>query len=387
MLDRPAAGPIEIRDRILALDVLRGFAMTGVLIAYCMWSLGSAPEANWSPLDRAIDQALSFFVDGKFYTILASLFGLGFAIQLGRAASDSAAVNTYCQRLGVLAAIGLAHALLLRNGDILLPYALTGFLLVAFRKMPDRSLIVSAIAIIFATAAVRSFWIELGLPSLQRPQLESSSYVAENIAWVRYWYRTALFTWPTNLAMFLIGFCAGRANLLTRLAQRPSVLAFVAATGLVIGILFYLARAALLSGTDASSLTSGVRWLLFTGHCWGISSAYVAGLLLALRTNIGSALLSPLAAMGRLALTNYLLQAGIAVPACLWFGLFDRFTPLSSLLLAAAIFAIELPLSILWARNFQFGPAEWFWRLLTYQRLPPMRREQEPIAAACKPVG
>src|SRR4029078_6437659 len=158
--------------------------MIGVRVAYCMWSLGTAPEGSWTPLDRWLGDAVGFMVDGKFYTILASLFGLGFSIQLGRASDDSTAVDTYCRRLGILAGIGLAHALLLRNGDILLPYALTGFLLIPFRNASDRVLIVTALAIFLAEAAVRAFWSQLGLPSLERPQLKNASYVTENVAWV-----------------------------------------------------------------------------------------------------------------------------------------------------------------------------------------------------------
>jgi uncharacterized protein len=103
-----------------------------------------------------------------------------------------------------------------------------------------------------------------------------------------------------------------------------------------------------------------------------MSSAYVATLLLLLRTRVAAAALSPLAVVGKLALTNYLLQSAIAVPVCIAFGLFDTFTPTRSLLFAAAILAVELPFSLLWEKHFCFGPAEWVWRVLTYQRLPPM---------------
>src|SRR4051812_28506364 len=139
-----AGQPVAVRDRILALDVLRGFAMAGVLLAYCMWSLGTAPEESWSPLDKWIGDFVGFAIDGKFYTILAFLFGLGFSIQLARASDDSSAVEIYCRRLAMLSGIGLAHALLLRNGDILLPYALSGFLLIPFRRSSDRVLIGAA---------------------------------------------------------------------------------------------------------------------------------------------------------------------------------------------------------------------------------------------------
>jgi uncharacterized protein len=88
----------------------------------------------------------------------------------------------------------------------------------------------------------------------------------------------------------------------------------------------------------------------------------------------------PLAAIGRLTLTNYLSQAAIIVPLCLAFGWFDQFRPTTSILLTLAVFfLIQLPFSLAWSSRYQFGPAEWFWRLLTYGRMPPLRR---PIATA-----
>src|SRR5438045_2794321 len=77
--------PIRPSERIPALDILRGFALFGVLLAYAVWSLGSPPEETYSQFDRVLDSVLSALVDAKFYTIFAFLFGLGFAIQLTRA--------------------------------------------------------------------------------------------------------------------------------------------------------------------------------------------------------------------------------------------------------------------------------------------------------------
>jgi uncharacterized protein len=115
-------------------------------------------------------------------------------------------------------------------------------------------------------------------------------------------------------------------------------------------------------------------FLSYQFHCWGMSSAYVATILLALRTASGTKALLPLAAIGRMALTNYLMQAAVIVPLCLLFGWFDRFTPTTSLLLAFGLFTlVQLPFSILWLRRFQFGPAEWVWRRLTYGRAVPLK--------------
>jgi uncharacterized protein len=106
-----------------------------------------------------------------------------------------------------------------------------------------------------------------------------------------------------------------------------------------------------------------------------MSSLYAAGLLLALRTVAGARILTPLSAIGRLALTNYLMQAGLIVPLCLVFGWFDRFTPTRSLALAVVVVAlVQLPFSLIWLRHFEFGPAEWIWRLFTYGCPPRLKR-------------
>ena len=368
MTQTQAVRPVAPGERILGLDVFRGFAMFGVLIAYCLWSLGTVPDDQWSPLNKTLGEIAGFVIDGKFYTILAFLFGLGFSLQLGRASDSAAAVRTYCRRLAVLAGIGLLHALLLRNGDILFPYAMTGFLLIPFRRASDRLLVVAALVALLVPFAAVWLWKASGVPIPDRPQLENAPYLVENAMWVRYWYETAIFTWPTNLTLFLFGFLAGRRRLIPMLANRPKPLAGIMLVGALAGAaLFYLSQQ--LVGSTVSPT------LVFTLHCWCLSSAYAAALLVALETRRGVQALWPLAAVGRMALTNYLTQAAIIVPLCLAFGWFDTFTPTRSFLLAFALFALQSPFSVWWLRHYRFGPAEWLWRVLTYGRLPAMKVE------------
>ena len=359
--------PVAPRERILALDVLRGFAMFGVLLAYCMWSLGNLPEANWSKFDHALSEVLSFLIDGKFYTILAFLFGLGFSIQLERAPNDGKAIRRYCRRLAILAAIGLGHAILLRDGDILLPYAMTGFLLIPFRQAPNRVLISAALLIALMPYAIQALWQVSGIPIPQRPDLSDPGYFEKNLVWVRYWYETAPITWPLNLTLFLFGFWGGRNGILAKIASNAQTLRALIIGGFIFGTAVYFLRIQLLAIFPSTRFDSPAPRLLFTLHCWGISSSYVAGLLLALRTPVGVAVLRPLGAIGRMALTNYLMQAALIVPVCLMFGWFDQFTPSTALALALTLFlVVQIPFSLWWLRHFQFGPAEWVWRSLTY---------------------
>jgi len=350
--------------------------MIGVLVAYCMWNLGTAPPETYTNADKLLDPVASFLVDGKMYTILAFLFGLGFSIQLGRAGDDATAVHYYRRRLAALAAIGLAHALLLRNGDILLPYALTGFVLIPFRRSSDGVLIGAAAISLLVPDLVRFLWEASAVPLPKRPELANAPYLVENAVWVRYWFEIAPFTWPNNLALFLLGFLAGRRALLTRLAQNSRMLFSLLIGGVIAGSVFYLLRLQAVESTDLP-LRRTLIGLTYTFHCWGLASAYVAGLHLLLRTSSGARRLTPLAAIGRLALTNYLVQAIIIVPLCLLFGWFDRFTPTTALLLAGAVALAQLVCSPLWLRQFQYGPVEWLWRWLTYGRAPPLRAKSD----------
>ena len=146
----PRQGPRSLEptspdERIPALDIIRGFALLGVLLAYTLWNLGTPPKATYGRMDRLLDTALAALIDTKSYTTFAFLFGVGFAIQLTRARARGASiVPMYCRRLVALLAIGLVHALLLRNGDILVPYAVMGFVLLLFRNASIRTLAIGA---------------------------------------------------------------------------------------------------------------------------------------------------------------------------------------------------------------------------------------------------
>jgi len=245
-------------------------------------------------------------------------------------------------------------------------------LLIPFRRASDRLLVAAALVALLVPYAAVWLWKASGVPIPDRPQLEKAPYLVENAAWVRYWYETAIFTWPTNLTLFLFGFLAGRHRLIPTLAGRPKTLLAIVPLGLLASAACYLIIKQLAAASTLTALERLAGGLAFTFHCWGLSSAYAATLLLALGTRQGIQALSPLAAVGRMALTNYLMQAGIIVPLCLAFGWFDTFTPTRSLLLAVALFALQLPFSVWWLRRYRFGPAEWIWRLLTYGRIPPL---------------
>ncbi|HEY4053205.1 MAG TPA: hypothetical protein VGL74_05660, partial [Terriglobales bacterium] len=144
----PRVGPIKLSERILFIDVLRGMALFGILAANM--------RAFFAPLDaydnigvlfhgRADVIAQTFidaFIQGKFISIFSFLFGLGFAIQMTRAEERGARfMGFYPRRLLALALFGLIHGILIWAGDILLTYALSGALLLLFRKRQQKTLL------------------------------------------------------------------------------------------------------------------------------------------------------------------------------------------------------------------------------------------------------
>ena len=388
LFPRQAAGslaPTSPDERIPALDIIRGFALLGVLLAYTLWNLGNPSEHTYSRMDRLLDTVLTALIDTKFYTTFAFLFGVGFALQLTRARARGAAiVLTYCRRLLTLLAIGLAHALLLRNGDILVPYAVMGFVLLLFRNASTTTLAIGAAMGLLFPYVASGAWELAGLPFPHRPENVHASYLVENAAWVRYWYSTGVFFWPGSLPMFLLGLSLGANGFFEHLPSHERAIRRALAGGLLAGVLAYAGRAWLAShwpGAPGSFEQRLVLGLLWTAHAWGLAAFYMSSLLLLTRNPAWLRRLAPVGAVGRMALTNYLLQAAIVVPVCVAFDLFNRITPALGLLLALMVWSVEVPVSSWWLARFRFGPAEWLWRSLTYWRAQPMRIQQRGAAA------
>jgi len=122
-------------------------------------------------------------------------------------------------------------------------------------------------------------------------------------------------------------------------------------------------------------LTSQVTSLFWDVGTKALSFFYAAAVVLLAQGETWKDLLAPLAAVGRMALSNYLFQS-LIVAIIIYpygFGLFGRFGPTQGVILAFLIFPLQVLLSVWWIRRFRFGPVEWLWRTLTYGKLQPMR--------------
>lgn len=349
--------------------------------------------------DRAAEFLIVLLAQGKFYTLFSFLFGLGLAIQMGRVeARDGRFAPLYARRLLVLLGIGLVHAFLIWMGDILVIYALFGFALMPFRRRSERTLLLASaslllVPLLFAgggAAAAAMGWYRPELDEQMaemRGIVDASFRVYASGSFGEIMARRAqdiLFGWSTMipfgtpiLTMFLLGLWAGRRRLFEDVEGSLPLLRRVRAWGLALGLGGSLIVALVTKRINPfapSAAAAGFTVAYLVGHT-ALCLCYVSALTLLARGEAWRRRLAALAPVGRTALSNYLLQSIVATLIFYPYGLglYGRVGPARGLLLAAAIYAVQVPLSAGWLKRFRFGPAEWVWRSLTYGRAQPMR--------------
>ena len=257
--------PVAPDERVELLDILRGFALFGVLVAnICWWTQHFAlpttvrealPTAG---LDELVLAFVLVFIDWKFYTLFSFLFGLGFSVQLMRAeARGSDALPVYRRRLLVLLIIGLVHHFLIWAGDILHPYALLGFVLIFFRRASGRTLLIAglllAVIVPGAYLAVHGALTtpadfeaarktEEALHAMNYAAFTGGSYVGIVRAYTTNYFSIATLLFfaeflTSIFGKFLLGFYAGRTRLLHEPLNHIDLFRRLLVWGLPIGIL------------------------------------------------------------------------------------------------------------------------------------------------------
>ncbi|HET9826201.1 MAG TPA: DUF418 domain-containing protein [Chitinophagaceae bacterium] len=383
-----SSAPVQPSQRIQYLDVIRGFAITGVLFAYVFWNLGNEPSTAYSVFDNIVNQAGYFLVDSKCYTILATLFSLGFVLHMHKTNDKARSLYTYRKRLLGLFILGTLHAVVLRNGDILAPYAITAFIMTFLYQSSKSTIIFCMIILFLMSALMPQAWHSIGLSFPQRPAAQTNYWV-ENFAWLKYWYKTSIFFWETTLFLLLAGLLIGRVFIQKKKILSNGKITFIGISGLVAGVFSYLVMtfykqeiASLPDIGNTVIVRSTFYNLLDIMHKIGMASSY-ACILYFLSQKFK---LAVLANLGRMSLTNYVLQAAVVVPVCLLFNLFDHITPTIALVMTVAIWIMQVALSQWWLKQYRFGPLEWLLRKFTYGKAIVVKKQEEPPAWATAPV-
>ena len=391
-------GPVLRQERVEAIDILRGVAILGILIVNMQ--LFSTPEGL--PVDGTAERLIYFFAQEKFKALFSFLFGLGLAVQMMRAEARGAHfLPLYARRLCVLFLIGVAHFLLVWDGDILHDYALLGFVLLLFHRSSPKTLLVGAGVLLAIPMLFYGITTYSSITSHVSPQMKewityengaedngtsddfSDTYARGSYAEMVTLRESEL---PTDmspdtddayvLALFLLGLYAGRRRIFHDIPAHLPFIRRVQRWGLVIGVAGNAAFA--VGGSfdpSPTSVTQNVGRLCLVVAAPALMLFYASTIILVTQREIWRRRLAPLAAVGRTALSNYLLQSLICTTIFYSYGLalFGKVSPSLGLLLTITIFLIQIPLSVWWLRRFQFGPVEWLWRSLTYWQRQPMR--------------
>ncbi len=412
-----AIAPTTTRERIDLLDILRGFALLGILIVNMgLFSFPFIAAFTGTPRgEGALDHAVEFLTyalaTGKFYPLFSFLFGLGMWLQMERIQEAGGAPARFMvRRLLVLMGFGLAHALLIWNGDILFIYALVGLVALLFRKAQPRTLLIWAGVLIAIPIIVSAGLIVLGILAAGLAPTDTSA-MDEIMTLIRDLERQAIETYARGtwgqifvwravewlivliffllsgnvlqiLAIFLAGIYAGKRQVFQRLMQLPANERRLPGGGvcLAVGLVANLGLTWLMWTVDMTSPLAGLPSLLLLVFGPVLSYGYMAAFVALTRRETWHRRLEPLAAAGRMALSNYIMQSIVCTLIFYSYGLglFGQVGAFAGLLISVTIWLVQLVISVVWLRRFRFGPLEWAWRSLTYgapQTMVPKARQ------------
>lgn len=393
-------GPTDPQARLRSVDAVRGFALFGVLLVN-MYNFGAdAPE--WTGrVDHAFSASMHSVFETKSWRLFSLLFGFGFALQLARFMSKpGGSLWFYFGRLLILFVFGMAHALFF-DGDILMEYAMLGLILVAFRNVRGRTLLILACILLLAfplgnlihtesaDEMVERWEDELPLAEMREdhPYLGSPmDVVLENAAVIppRIWSK--LHGPESSLATFsmlLLGLYVGRARILHEVMPHLPVIRRVLFWGIGIGAVsslteWWLGQKLGYAVFALNTASNGIRFLgdmLFAYGSTALALGYGAGVVLLAQRPGWQPVLRPLQNLGRMALTVYL--SGTVMFTTLFygygFGQLFLLGPAATTAYAILFFVLQLLFCTWWLDRFRFGPAEWLWRSLTYLKPQPLR--------------
>lgn len=405
--------PIKTHEREIFMDALRGFAILGIFIAnlgFLSHYQGSDKAGAW--LFPGSDDTMSFFhhwlIEGKFYSIFSLLFGWGIALQVKRGLDKGVdALPTVKRRLCIMLLLGAIH-LLIWIGDIVFFYALLGFILLPFRKFSNKTLLITAVILILSPIVL--YWLKMTFPVLNYPaellnqtgdQLgeklngikSQATYIdfmqhgswfdhlKNNISglFYRYGYLFFVSRIPKVLGMFLIGYVIGRSDFYKNLVQNKKVVYWIIGLGLLIGLPANYQLAYYMSNFEDDYFGLKINgWYETIAYALGVvplALSYVGLLMLSFQTTIGNKILLLISPVGKMAFSNYLMHSLIGNFVFLGAGLgyMGQVGPVYLTLFAILVFVFQIILSTIWLTYFQYGPIEWVWRSLTYNKRQPFR--------------
>lgn len=393
----PVPGPAS--RRVEGIDAVRGFAILGLIFANIPYFASAdfyrslffqVPSPGLA--GGAVDFLVEFFISGKCMALLAFLLGAGIAFQQARAAAcGEDFLRLTARRMGALMIFGFLHIVLLWCGDILLFYSLLGLGLLALHRLPAKILRVIALACIAGNLLMFAGLSLLATDYPPVPDITQAAPKGEEEHWetermiqkVETIYRAGSYSKillvrlveafvsfglltlcaPLYFGLVLLGYDSIRSGWFPwdgKIRHRRILVPLMAASALL------ALPAAWLGAFHPDGKAAHILFFVSFAASPGMAALYLHAFL-RLREGVPRRCL---AAVGKTALSNYLLQSLLAAGIFYaWgIGLYGKLDRVQVAAVAAGIMAVQLSWPGLWLRYFRFGPMEYLWRLLTYGR-------------------
>lgn len=397
-------------DRIVTLDVLRGFALFGILYAHMIfwYAAGPLPQETYQ-LYKDLGSGIAMgtymiFVIGKFFAIFSFLFGLSFYILIqGLINRNEPVISRFGWRLTILGIVGMLHHAFWR-ADILSIYVPLGFLLLFFRNFSNRALVIMGILLVLNIPTKLAEFISIILrDQLTLIDVDLKTVGAEYYAVVSQASFTEMikhnvqavgdkFVYQINsgrllitFGFFLLGMLAGRMHWFENIASQfvffkkvlkksSLVLAIAVLSGVVLGTTTFMLKIDIEKTPIAGWLGGFILEFLNVS----LTLIYITGISILMLKPKWEARLAPLAAVGKMALTSYLMQTliGVFIFFNVGLGLFTKTSPGMNALLCFAIFGLQIFFCRWWLQHFHYGPIEWLWRSATDFKWQPLYRQR-----------
>ncbi len=388
--------PISNKERIDSIDIIRGLAIFGIFLVNMLdfsspWQY-LEPGILWpNKIDVLTEYFIDIFAQASFYTLFSFLFGFGMIIFKDRAvAKGYNFVPLFSRRLFILLIIGMIHAFLIWHGDILISYALIGFILLLFHDTKAKALLIWALMlIIIPTIILGGLYfvydlstnnlniynnVDMALVGKTIEIYSSGSYSEITIQRFNDWKNVNLgfgtiYITLILLPMFLLGAYFAKKRYFHNVEENLLIIKRIWISMFIIGFFFKI----------LPYIVNGSYTIDFLQDQIGgpaTSLFYATTIILLVRYDKWKEILIPFSYVGRLSLSNYLFQSILCTTIFYGygFGLYGRVSPFIGLLLTISIFIIQVLLSKYWLAKFTTGPVEWIWRSLTYKRILPIKK-------------
>jgi len=382
--------PLSASNRNRNLDILRGFALAGVLFMFCVSDNGPSYGYTNSLLDEIIAWPKYILIENRMYTMLILIFGIGFHVQLEKAKQNNTSiVPVFTRRIIGLLILGFIHAVLISKRDILMFYGAAGFFLLLIRNLSSRQLLI-VLGIVFAIMISSIVYILFGnawpqVHSLVQPN-NYPDYLQFNWQFFKI-YHQMYGIYIEMLFHFLLGFWISKAGILKKINENKKfrnrlLITSLIVTAILIPFYFFILddlypviRKALAARwlIYSASKIFGILWYVMTTACVTL----YATILISLSTPAKGKWFLPLASFGQMALSNYLIQSLVLVPYFLLTNKFKTVLPTEGLVLFLIVFALQLLFSTWWMKKYTMGPFEWVLRSFTYWKWQKIKRPSQ----------